>query len=97
VARSITSATAQRPLYEPLSDADPRTGDSIEIFFADEVLAKSLGARMGWFWWACRPGLLPDCPPKGPFATGYLACGDAANLWFATSGSLRSVSYGGAD
>jgi hypothetical protein len=73
MARGISSAQARRSLYEPIYELDPRTGDSIEIFYADDVLAKSLGGRTGWYWWACRVGRLPDLPPKGPFATGYLA------------------------
>ena len=73
MARSITTATAHR---------DPRTGDSIEVFYADAVLARSFGARAGWFWWMCRAGLLPDRSPKGPFATSYLAYRNAVSRWF---------------
>jgi hypothetical protein len=82
VARSISSATVRRPFHEPLYDVDPRTGDSIEIFYADEVLAKSFGTRAGYFWWRCQPRFLPDCPPKGPFAISYLAYRHAASRWF---------------
>jgi hypothetical protein len=79
VARCISSAQARR--YEPVYDVDPHTGDNIEIFYADEVLAKSLGGRTGWYWWTCMAGSLPDRMPKGPFATSYLAYRDAASQW----------------
>ena len=80
--RSITAATGQRSSHEPLYDLDTRTGDSIEVFHADAVLASSFGARTGWFWWMCRAGLLPDRPPKGPFATSYLAYCNAVSPRF---------------
>jgi hypothetical protein len=37
----------QRPAFEPLYDIDRRTGATIEIFYADGVLAGSFGARPG--------------------------------------------------
>jgi hypothetical protein len=49
VARAIIATPAQRPSHDPLYEADPRTGDSIEIFYADKVLAKSLGGRTSWY------------------------------------------------
>ncbi len=46
MARAIlTSTMKQRPQYEPLYDIDPRTGASIEVFYADRVLAKSFGTQ----------------------------------------------------
>jgi len=70
----ITTQTGRRPAHEPIYDIDPRTGGSIEVFYADRVLAKSFGTRgAGWCWWACQPGCLPDGPPIGPFATSYAA------------------------
>jgi hypothetical protein len=58
---------------EPLYDIDPRTGESVEIFYADSALAKSFGTRPGWFYWSCRTGSLPDRQPTGPFPTSYAA------------------------
>ena len=82
MARAILTATMkQRPQYEPLYDVDPRTGASIEVFYADRVLAKSFGTHPGWFWWSCRQGCLPDDLPTGPFANSYLAYCDFAPLW----------------
>jgi hypothetical protein len=45
----VTSNPEQRPASEPLYDLDPRTGATIEVFYADRVLAKSFGVRRGWF------------------------------------------------
>jgi hypothetical protein len=81
MARAIlTSEKAPRPQYEPLYDINPRTGATIEVFFADRVLAQAFGANgAGWFWWSCQPGCLPNCPPAGPFLTSYAAYRQACN------------------
>jgi hypothetical protein len=74
----VTSHRTRRPQYEPLYDVCPKTGATIEVFYADRVLAQSFGANgAGWFWWTCRAGSLPDVPPIGPFASSYLAYRDA--------------------
>jgi hypothetical protein len=73
MARAVISAPQRRAAGEPLYDVDPQTGAAVEVFYADCVLAKSFGTRPGWFWWTCRPGFLPDEPPRGPFASSYLA------------------------
>jgi hypothetical protein len=78
MARSAISDPMRRAAYGPLYDIDPRTGASIEVSYADGVLARSFGTRgAGWFWWSCKCGCLPTVPPKGPFGTGYLAYRDA--------------------
>jgi hypothetical protein len=70
----LTSQKAPRPQHEPLYDIDPWTGATIEVFWADRVLAQSFGASgPGWFWWTCYPGCLPKCPPAGPFPTSFRA------------------------
>lgn len=33
--------------------------------------------KVGWFWWSCFPGCLPDGEPSGPFATEAEALADA--------------------
>ena len=69
VARAVISGA-----LEPLYDIDPRTGTSIQVFYADRVLAQSFGTSgPGWFWWTCRPECLPDVLTVGPFANSYLA------------------------
>jgi hypothetical protein len=78
VARAIVSKMNRRPAYEPLYERDPQTGATIEVFFADRVLAESFGAHgAGWCWWTCKPGCLPDGPPIGPFGSSYAAYRDA--------------------
>ena len=73
MARAVISNTG-RAACEPLYDFDPQTGASIEVFYADRVLAQSFGMHSaGWFWWACQPGCLPDGSPTGPLATCYAA------------------------
>ena len=73
MARVMISDPKRYTAYEPLYDIDPKTGASVEIFYADRVLAMSFGTRVGWFWWRCTPGSLPEVPPIGPFATSYAA------------------------
>ena len=76
MARAII-ATERRAAREPLYIRDPQSGATIEVFYADTVLARSFGTRGGWCWWRCLPGCLPDTPPHGPFATSYGAFRDA--------------------
>ena len=81
MARAVISDRDQRrAAFEPLYDICPRTGATIEVFFADRVLALSVGASgAGWFWWSCQPDRLPNCPPAGPFLTSYAAYRQAFN------------------
>jgi hypothetical protein len=85
MAKLVTERCA---VNEPLYDTDPRTGDSVEIFYADSVLANSFGTRPGWFWWSCGRGFLPDRAPTGPFPTSYAAYRD-------TPASLKSTAQFG--
>jgi hypothetical protein len=73
----VTGKVERRAIFEPLYDIDPHTGATIEIFYADCVLAASFGRRAGWHWWSCLPGCLPHTVPRGPFATSYGAFRDA--------------------
>jgi hypothetical protein len=77
MARALGTSTERRPQFEPLYDRDPQSGATIEVFYADQVLAGSFGTRGSWFWWSCQPRCLPDGPPVGPFATSYAAYRDA--------------------
>jgi hypothetical protein len=76
MSRVAHSEPKRRPQYEPLYDTDGKTGATIEVFYADRVLAKSFGIRgWGWFWWSCQRGCLPG-QPIGPFGSSYLAYRD---------------------
>jgi hypothetical protein len=77
MSRAVISDRKRRAAFAPLYDIHPRTGASIEVFYADPVLAKSFGGRTGWFWWSCRSGFPPDGEPTGPFGTSYAAYRDA--------------------
>lgn len=35
------------------------------------------GCELGWYWWTCFPGCLPDSEPMGPFATYEQALANA--------------------
>ena len=73
--KTLASEPQRHPKYEPLYDVHPRTGATIEVFYADRVLSGMRGT--GWHWWSCKPGALPEWPPRGPFATSYGAYRDA--------------------
>jgi hypothetical protein len=60
-------------LCAPLFDVHPRTGVSIEVFYADRGLETFGKCGAGWFWWARRRGFAPEGSPTGPFATTYAA------------------------
>lgn len=47
---------------------------SFEVFWYDD---KCEDYPLGWYWWACFPGCLPDGEATGPFRTSYLAWVDA--------------------
>ena len=48
MSRAVASELVRRAACEPLYDLDPQTGASIEVFYADQVLAASFGTRPGW-------------------------------------------------
>ncbi len=58
---------------EPLFDVDPRTGTTIEVFWADRTMETFGRSGAGWFWCSRRRGFSPDRSPIGPFATSYAA------------------------
>jgi hypothetical protein len=79
------AARDRRCRSEPLYDLDPQTGATIEVFYANPALAKSLGmGGAGWCWWTCQSGGLPG-RAIGSFATSYRAYRDALRA----TGQLR--------
>jgi hypothetical protein len=69
----VTFNSKQCARRKALYDVDPRTGASIEVFYADRAL-ESFGRRgAGWFWGAHRRGFSPEGAATGPFATSYAA------------------------
>jgi hypothetical protein len=76
-ALAVIAARGGHPGYDPLYETDPHTGATIEIFFADRVLAASFGiGGVGWYFWSSWPGCRPG-HPHGPYPTSYRAYGDA--------------------
>jgi len=67
------------PRHEPLFDVHPRTGASIEVFYADRALETFGRSGAGWFWWSRRRGYPPAGQATGPFPTSYAAYRDAFN------------------
>jgi hypothetical protein len=63
----------QHARREPPYDIDPRTGASIEVFYADRTLETFGKCGAGWFWQSRRRGYPPECQSTGPFATSYAA------------------------
>ena len=91
MARALISDPKRRATYEPLYEIDPRSGASIEVFYADRVLAGSFDTRPGWFWWTCQRGFLPDGLPTGPFASSYAAYRNFALDWI--GGSFKPTAW----
>ena len=49
--------------HEPLYDIDPRTGASIEVFYADRALETFGRCGAGWFWCSRQRGFAPEGTP----------------------------------
>jgi hypothetical protein len=44
---------------------------------SENTVAEHKANHVGFYWWACFPGCLPDGDPMGPFATQAEALADA--------------------
>lgn len=75
----METSTMQCFAHEPLYDIDPRTGASIEVFYADRELESFGRCGPGWFWCSRQRGYPSGGPPTGPFATRYAAYRHALN------------------
>lgn len=45
-----------------------------------QAVAEDCGDLVGWYYWPCFPGCLPDGDPVGPFETEAEAIADARNM-----------------
>lgn len=68
--------------YSQFVNEDGEEYGSFEVFWAgNDTIAewnKDGAYEIGWYWWACFPGCLPDSEfPKGPFNTSKAAWDDA--------------------
>jgi hypothetical protein len=64
-------------MYIPFKDEDGQEFGSCEVFFIEDDTEE---LPIGWYWWACFPGCLPDGDPIGPFDTEEEAIHNAQNL-----------------
>jgi hypothetical protein len=83
----VISNPRRRGRHEPLYDIDPRTGASIEVFYADRALETFGRGGAGWFWWSRQRGFAPNGAPTGPFATSYAAYRHALGTDLGTNGN----------
>lgn len=72
---------------DPKRARDPHALPDVEVFehdraehargqcWRDEPDGECSG--VGWYWWTCFPGCLPDSEPMGPFETEAEALADA--------------------
>jgi len=83
-------ASSAKDGHEPLYDIIPRTGVSIEVFFANRTMETFGRGGPGWFWWRRQRGLAPDGARRGPFATRYAAYRHALGTDLGTTGNSLS-------
>jgi hypothetical protein len=74
----MEASTIQCFAHEPLYDIDPRTGASIEVFYADRAL-ETFGRDQVGSGALASAAFSPEGPPTGPFATSYAAYRHAMN------------------
>lgn len=56
---------------------DPEPHGSFEVFYNGTGDEQVHVDELGWYWWACFPGCMPDGDPMGPFKTAKEAYDDA--------------------
>lgn len=72
----------------PKRAAEPHALPDVEVFYlgSEDSFENSERAAfgtdddplpVGWYWWSCFPGCLPDGEPNGPFETEAEALADA--------------------
>lgn len=76
----LTDAEHQFAGYHKFKDFVSNTEfGSFEVFYvnAEHVQHSAEPTQVGWYWWPCYPGCLPDSDPAGPFPTAEGAYLDA--------------------
>ena len=69
-------------------EAEPFALPDVEVFYRSELDVRWLNrwaiearrAEVGWYWWSCFPGCLPDGEASGPFDTEAEALADAQDI-----------------
>ena len=74
-----------RHYSNPARETDPYAVPDVEVFrvhMADRMTNEDgEPLELGWYYWACFPGCLPDGEPVGPFATKADAIADMREQW----------------
>ena len=76
---------------DPSLESESYSLPNVEVFYADYFLPtvdnlseeqqrKPGSESIGWYWWACFPGCLPDGDATGPFKTEAEAIADAQEV-----------------
>ena len=66
--------------YHQFQNDDGESYGSFEVFWSEgEHQHQESGEpfEIGWYWWPCFPGCLPDGEPIGPFENSVQAYSDA--------------------
>jgi hypothetical protein len=70
-------------------EAEPFALPDVEVFYRSKLdvwhNVHNFGddariSEVGWYWWTCFPGCLPDSEPSGPFDTEAEALADAQDI-----------------
>ena len=69
--QALRAGLGQHAGREPLFEIHPRTGATIEVFYADRTMETFGRSGAGWFWCPRERGYAPSGPARGPFATRY--------------------------
>jgi hypothetical protein len=67
-------------MYFKFKDEVGNGTGSGEVFQVTAENRADFDLDLGWYWWACWPGCLPDGAAVGPFKTERAAVNDAQEL-----------------
>ncbi len=74
---------------DPKRENDPHALPNVEVIYMDSEKCNAMNLELstiadswdswevGFYWWTCFPGCLPDSDPHGPFASEDEALADA--------------------
>ena len=72
---------------DPARQADKWSLPDCEVFYVDEIAEwvdpddPDRNLTVGWYFWFCLPGCMPDSEPVGPFETEEDAIADCRDNW----------------